>query len=231
MATRFYLPTTGTPAISPAVNGTSWPQSSLNFARITMVTARIGSAMATIAGTEDAATGNQIIRQFISASLSAQTISGTIKGAMRCLAVPSGSPGTLAVRVAKCASDGTGVTEIMAVQTSSDVTVPPVPPTSGLTNRRLEQGSNDFTLELTNTGVNAGDFLIVELGYNDITTNTSRHFDISFGDDSVTDLPEDETTTTADNPWVEFSMDIGFGGGPVGTSRRWTARPMLMGLS
>lgn len=210
MATRFYLPSTGTADISPAFDA-SWDVTT-NADRLAMVTTRINSAMTTKSGVGDTNINvDQLLRQYISAGLAAQTLSGTIKGNMRMVSSAIGN-GVLAVRVAKCASDGSGVTEILAIQFSSDTGAAPPATAASLTNRRLEQGSNDFSLDLTSTSFSAGDRLIVELGYRDLSSNAARIVSTNFGDDAASDLPEDETTTTADNPWVEFSADITFSG-------------------
>lgn len=211
MATRFYLPSSGAADISPAFDA-AWDVTT-NADRLAAVTTRISSAMTNKAGVGDASVAEQLLRQYISAPLEAQTISGTVKGVMRMASnVVNIGMGALAVRIAKCAGDGSGVTQILAMTYSSESGSAAPPGTEGTTleNRRIETGANGFTPSLTSTAVDAGDRLIIELGYKDNTTNTGRHCIISFGDDSATDLPEDETTTTADNPWVEFSMDIAF---------------------
>lgn len=229
MSTRFYFPSTGTPSISPAFDA-SW-ETTTNADRRDMVTTRISSAMATLDGAGNSATTDQLLRQYISAALAAQTITGTIKGVVRCYSVTGNAGvGRLAVRVAKCASDGSGVTEIRAITFSSGTGTPPAMADGTLRSRRFAQTESDFSLELTDTAVSAGDRLIVEVGYKDDSSNTSRRVGCSFGDDSSTDLAEDQTTTTADNPWVEFSMDISFdGGAPAGqpTSRRHETIPFM----
>lgn len=225
MATRFYLPSTGTPSISPAF-GSGW-EVTTNADRRTMVTTRIASAMTNKDGVGDAAVTDQLLRQYISSALAAQTLSGTVKGVMRMASntanIGMGAP---AFRVAKCNSDGSVVTEIIAVTASPEAASAAPPATEGTTleNRRLETSpTNTFTITVPSTTINDGDFLIVELGYKDNTTDTGRFVRINFGDDSASDLPEDETTTTADNPWVEFSADISFaaGGGAVSVIRGW----------
>jgi hypothetical protein len=217
--TRFYFPSTGAPAISPAFNA-GWDTTS-NADRIEMVTTRINSADTNKAGTGNAAVNDDhLLRQYVSSeALDAQTITGTIKGQVRGLASTAGT-GTLEVSVSKCASDGSGVTEILAITFSSRVSSPPFFGTT-IANRRFEVTANVFSLTLTSTAVNAGDFLIVEIGYRDTTSNTSRFATLNFGDDSATDLPEDETTTTADNPWIEFSNTITFqtGGAPASAAK------------
>lgn len=217
MATRFYLPSTGTPGISPAFDATAWPNTP-NADRIDMVTTRISSAMTTKDGAGNAATTRQLLRQYISAALAAQTLTGTMKGQARYVGSAAGI-GVPAIRVAKCNSDGSTVTEIFAAQFSTRGTAPPAMDTV-LTNRKFEQGDADFVLDLASTGIDAGDRLIVEIGYTDTSTNTARFISVSFGDNSATDLAEDETTTTADNPWVEFSANISFQAGGGTTAKR-----------
>lgn len=212
MATRFYLPSTGTPSIGPAF-GAGW-EVTTNADRGNLVTARISSAMTNKDGAGDAGVADQLLRQYVSAALAAQTLSGTIKGVMRCASnVTNVGVGAPAFRLAKCNSDGSVVTEILGVTVSPLAATNAPPATSGttLTNRRLETSPSDtFVISFSDTTIEAGDRLIVELGYKDNTTDTGRFVRISFGDDSAIDLPEDETTTTADNPWVEFSANITF---------------------
>lgn len=213
MTTRFYLPSTGTPSISPAF-GAGW-EVTTNADRRTMVTTRISSAMTTKdgAGTLNDAE-EQLLRQYISSPLGAQTLSGTIKGQVRCTQNLGDGAFALAIRVAKCNSDGSSVTEILAVTyTATGVDTKPPWFVASLTNRRFEEGTDDFNLNLASTGISAGDFLIVEIGVADRNNTVERFGQISFGDDSGTDLAEDETTTAANNPWVEFSADIVFDGG------------------
>ena len=50
----------------------------------------------------------------------------------------------------------------------------------------------------SSVAVTAGDYLVIEAGFRS-ATGTSRNISISYGDDSGTDLAEDDTTTTANN--------------------------------
>lgn len=210
MATRLYLPSTGTPSVSPAF-GSGW-EVTTNADRRTAVTARISSAMTTKDGVGDATNTDQLLRQYIYGPLAAQTLDGTVKGVMRMASNTANiGMGASAFRIAKCNGDGSTVTEIIAVTSSPEAASAAPPATEGTTleNRRLEGSpANTFAITVPSTTIDEGDFLIVELGYKDNTTDTGRFVSISFGDDSATDLPEDETTTTADNPWVEFSDNI-----------------------
>lgn len=213
--TRFYLPSTGTASVSPAFDA-DW-EVTTNADRLNMVTARISSAMTDKSGVGDAGVAEQLLRQYVSAPLAAQTLSGTIKGVMRMSSntanIGMGAP---AFALSKCNSDCTVVTEIISVLQSPEAASAAPPGTEGtaLENRRLEgTPANTFAITVPSTTINAGERLVVELGYKDNTSDTARFVNINFGDNSVTDLPEDETTTTADNPWVEFSATITFDGG------------------
>lgn len=218
MATRFYLPSTGAAAASPAFNA-GWV-TTLNAARLAAVTTRISSAMSTVSGGNQSSAGNELLRQYVSAPLAAQTIIGTIKGQIRGVVNHSAPSARACISISKCAGNGTNVVQLLAPVFSDDFDADalggPVFPLDGtlaaLENRRFEQGLNDFALDLTSQAVSAGDRLIIEIGYSNNTAVSSRFAAMSFGDNSGTDLPEDETTTAANNPWVEFSMDISFEG-------------------
>lgn len=214
MATRFYLPSTGAPSISPAFG--AWDITT-GADRISAVTTRISSSFTNKSSTTlSAGNINYLLRQYVSAALAAQSISGTIKGNMRCIADSFGG-GALVVTIAKCNSAGSGRTTILTFTFAADydATVPPAFESATLTNRRLEgPTADDFALDLTTTAVSAEDRLIIELGLISNVANDSFAF-INFGDNSSTDLGENETETTANNPWVEFSNTISFfSGGP-----------------
>lgn len=208
MATRIYLPSSGAAAVSPAFGG-GWGTTT-NAVRRAGVTTRISSAMVTLDGVGNAALDDQLLAQYVIGPCASQTLTGSIKGAMRMISTTAGN-GCLAVRVATCDSAGANVLEALANAKTSDTSVPPATD-AALTNRRLEQGASDHVLELASTAVPAGGYIFIELGYQDNTTNAGRFASISFGDNSASDLPEDETTTTADNAWVELTHDITFAG-------------------
>lgn len=225
MATRFYFPSSGAAAVSPAFDA-SWTQTT-NAARLAMVTTRISSAMATIDGVGNTnSTTRQLIRQYVSAQVAAQTLSGSIKGQIRCTTNALGSA-ALSFRVAKCAGDGSSVVEIVALTEAADAetNAPPAFENGTVENRRFETPpANTFSITFSDTTLNNGDRLIIELGYKEGSANGANVSSLVIGDDSGTDLPEDETTTTSDNPWAEFTDDITFGGGETITLDKWMAR-------
>jgi hypothetical protein len=211
-ATRFYLPSTGTPSVSPAFNGTVWNGGTGFADRRTMLPARINSAATTKSGSPGPIADGQfeLLRQYLSPPLAAQTISGSFKGQLRAIVTNFGAR-AMALRLCKVSADGVTVTEVLARFSAGDAggAAPPAYTTS-LTNRRFETGTNTFTITFPDITMAAGEFLMLEIGNRSGSSNAPRIGTVAFGDDAASDLPEDESTTTAGNPWVEFTDTIVF---------------------
>jgi filamentous hemagglutinin len=208
VATRFYLPWSGSPAVSVTKssywNGTQNSAEADDFASFAAVTTRISSTMTTVTlnGNTDAGNTNYCFGQWVSAPIDAQTIGAqTIKIQARALEESSRANQVIALSVRVVSGDGTTVrgTVLEARDASEVVNV--------LTNRGHSATS-------TSVSASAGDRIVIEVGMGgDPTTGSggdSHDGDMSFGDDSGTDLPEDNTTTAANNPWVEFANTITF---------------------
>lgn len=220
MATRFYFPSlviwpapayptpdagwevasgmgVGTTQCPTHLMMSSVPSPSAAYA--TLTGARTGTGA--VAGPADV-----VCRCYLSAPLVGnQTITGTVKGQI---------PGT----ENNAAADAT--TQISIRVVSGD----------GATVRgtSLALHTNALSSELTATGTNRknplaalspvtlgsvsaldGDRILVEIGVrkNEAGT-TSRNYSAVVGTDNATDFPEDETTTTANNSWLEFSQTL-----------------------
>jgi hypothetical protein len=194
-ATRFYLPSTGAADVTPAYTNLPW--SIVTSAdSLKCVTTRIGSAMTS----KDSATGSSKVttlnRQYVSAPLNAQTISGTVRGQVRGNYSNKATNPALGIYVVS--RDGTTLRGTLLAITDGSAY------TKTLTNR-----STPASLALSSVGAQQGDRIVIEIG-GDQTSNGNSHVTQSFGDDNATDLPVDNSTTTAYNPWVEFSGTIGF---------------------
>lgn len=179
-----------------------------------MVTTRISSGMSSIDGVGNTSTSTrQLIRQYVSAALAgSQTLTGNIKGQIRCTTNAFGSA-ALSFRLAKCNSDGSSVTEIVALTEAADAetNAPPAFETGTAENRRLETPpANTFSIDVGSTAISANDRLVFEIGYKEGSANGANVSTLVIGDDSGSDLAEDETTTTANNPWFELSFDLSF---------------------
>lgn len=190
---RFYFPSSGTPSISPSYG--SWSVTS-GAARFNLVTTRNGTA-----DTEKnltAASSSTLYYQFVSAALMSQTIdSGYIRGQIRGFINGYGSS-CLRFNVRICDSTGSITQTILTATSSSTLS------NSGTMNRKFMNGSDD-TVDYSSFSVNDGDRLVIEIGV-DVGYYAGAGF--RTGTDSGTDLPQDETTTTAYNPWIEFSSGI-----------------------
>jgi hypothetical protein len=199
--TRFYLPSSGEAAASPAFDA-GWEDTSI-AERHKAVTSRISSAMQTVAFTDINTSNRDILfRQYVSEPLAAQTIPAqTITAQIRGReAHPLGNM-YLAWGIRVVSGDGGTVRgTLVAVHRDNNELV-----VGTLTNRW--DGVSGARLV-----VQSGDRLVFEVGTGGAPTSAIGHdSDLSLGDDNATDLPEDDTATTAYNPWVEFSQTLAFG--------------------
>lgn len=205
MLLRFYLPSSGAADVSPSF-GSGW-DGTASGDRLKCVTTRINSAMTRkLYPTIGAATPAEFVlnRQYVSAPLVAGTLSGTVKGQIRC--GRTAGVGTLAVQILVVSNDGSTVRGTALSVTASQLTsTPPRFEGSSLdVNRKLRDASDNTSITLSSVVVQAGDRLVIELGCRELASSGLNNAH-TFGDNSGTDLPEDETTSTANNPWVEFS--------------------------
>jgi len=77
-------------------------------------------------------------------------------------------------------------------------------------------------------GTVAGDYLVVEMGYRSFTSGTTGAAMFWYDSTTSGDLPDDETTTTELNPWLDlFAAGTGFSAGdvPLDTVRQGDANP------
>jgi hypothetical protein len=210
MATRFYLPSSATlaaPQVAPAFTlQAAWGETD-NADRLTMRPVKVASAM-TNKNEGKATTANvrQLMRQYISEPLQAQTISGaaTVKGTIRC--IESGVNDNIDKVSAKLI-----VIDAALALRGSLLVLGDYGPTnewsaSTLTARRIADGDT-VAGEVV---CSAGDRLVLEIGYNNTTTGTSITGTQNFGDNAASDLGDNETDTAANNPFLELSQTLLF---------------------
>lgn len=197
--TRFYL-NLGTPAaVSPAYNA-GWNVTT-GAARFEMSTTRDGSAIAskTTGNSGGAAVRRCLLDQWVSAPLAAQTITGTFTGQVRFsqnnATLPNVGQGFVYLRIVN--ADGSIATEVGTATTTNL--------TTALTNRTL------IALNVGTLNITAGQRICVDLGWNYSAGVTATiNSTISRGSSSGTDLIVNNTTTTANNPWFQFSQTLLF---------------------
>lgn len=148
--------------------------------------------------------------RFVSPPLKAQTISGTVKGQFLCSETASGDNYTLAVAIKVVQPDGSDRGVLLAVSASDDTSAtPPEMVVSTATNRKVLDSGESASLSLSSVAASAGDYLVFEVGARQGSTSSNNILVNGRGDQS-TDLPEDDTTTSVFNSWLEFSSDIQF---------------------
>ena len=194
MATRFYLPSTGAPDVNPPYG--AWDNTA-NAVRRKMVLTRINSANSFVSSPLSTS-GNILLWQFTSAPIAAQTISGTVKIQARAGEGHNSLNAYDRVRLVVVSNDGgtlRGTLLALAAYKNTEFNV------GGDINKTFADGD-----ALTSVVAQANDRIVLELGCNQASYAAIAH--IVCGDDSATDLPENETETSTYNPWLEFSMNI-----------------------
>jgi hypothetical protein len=97
-------------------------------------------------------------------------------------------------------SDGSTVRGVLVGSAGTPRTFDSLP--TNLTNRSDSTTSTEVIAQ-------AGDRLVIEIGTGgDPGLSGAHDSSLGFGDSAASDLPEDITTTTALNPWVEFAEDL-----------------------
>lgn len=224
MATRFYLPSDGTPAITPAFDA-SWEATGAPTRRPLEISKAVVTAMTSVAVAE--AVNNTAydvaVAQFISAPLDGnQTISGAIKGIIR--ASESNAAADMRAQLVIRVLSGDGSTVRGTLLASDGSALASEFPTA-IANRKFPlawAGSGT-----TPTTVNAldGDRIVVEVGFRSHEASaTSRTGTLRFGTDSGSDLAENETGTDDFAPWIEFADNLVFDAAPL----RVTQNPAIV---
>lgn len=212
--TRFYLPSTGAAAVSPAY-ASQWDDTVNAASRLTMVRTRINSAFATITPMETTSSSviglDLLARQYVSEPIVGdQTISGTLNGQMR---MSDTSPTTqgdwtpqMIVRVVS--NDGSTVRGTTHGGDTRTTNVDEI--TATLRNQR-NPATGISPVTLSSVSALDGDRIVVEIGARNQNFSTANvGINVRFGDNNASDLTEGGTETTDLNPWIEFSMNINF---------------------
>lgn len=214
MATRLYLHATAAPSVSPGYAG--WGDTG-GAVRRTMAVARQNSSLTNFAPAEAVTTSNYnvLLAQFVSAPMTyAGTLSGTINGVARLLESSTNMNAYSQIVVKVVSGDGATLRGTAVTFTTSGGTEWP---TTTAARRYLTLTQNRA---LTDVAYNAGDRLVVELGYcARNTSSTSFTGTMRFGDPTAgADMGLSESGTTDEVPWLEFSQDILFAGGAQTTA-------------
>lgn len=205
-ATRFYLPSTGAAAVSPAftLSGFSWTHTA-SADRIAAVTTKINSAVTdkVVAGTGGIGI-DQLFRQYVSAPIPAQTIGGTVKGQIRALEELTSADARAQIVIYVVSNDGSTLRGVLYAgdtgALASEFT------NAGRVNRKFPRSS---PVSVSSVSAATNDRIVMEIGARRSGAGAVDVY-LVFGDTTTgSDLPEDETTTTSTMlPWIEFSDDL-----------------------
>jgi len=202
--TRLYLSAAAeTVPISPTPDA-AWEDQTI-LARVLCDITKRSLTMTDVAFADaNAADRDVLFRQHISPPLVAgQTITGaqSIKAQFRVSEVDLGNNLFFALGIRVIAGDGTTVQK-----TVLSVTRDGLEAVTALTNRQFTA-----TSAVTNYTTVAGDRLVLETGMGGDPGGGKDHDStIRFGDASASDLSEDDTSTTDNNPWVELNDTLNF---------------------
>jgi len=209
MATRFYLPSSGDPPVTPAFM--AWNKTS-QAVRRAMLTIKSGTAM-TSSGNITLQAGTSpnfiLIYQFVSAPLAAQTISGNVSGVIIAKQNSDLNDATLALGIKVVTNDGQTLRGTLLGITADDSLVSEL--TSGTPSQRQFRNSTEQTaIPLSEVVVQSGDRLVVEIGFRELRDSTTSYVTAYTGDNAASDLTQSDSGTVQNNPWIEFSQTLSF---------------------
>jgi hypothetical protein len=216
VATRLYFDTDAA-VVSPAFDG-AWEAtgsavrrglSTGKLADHAFETLAVATNLNSPAGAVDA-----LILQAVSAPLAGNvTIAGAIAGQIR--AMESSATGDLRMQcvIWVMQSDGSSRGTLIAASAAALASEWPITTPA---NRKIPLGGSATP---TSVAAQAGDRIVVEIGYRKHeSATTSRTGTIVAGNPSGTDLAVDETTTTANVAWIEFTESLTFSDAPTRVS-------------
>lgn len=213
------MPASGPTAVAPAFDS-GW-ESTGGADRLRMHTAKQSTALATKTASIPGFTASDaLVRQYVSDPLNAGSISGTVKAIIQAKEGSASLDQRAQLVIRVVSNDGATVRgTLLAMDTGALANEFSA---TALTNRRFPKGSSGATLSAVSA--QAGDRIVVEVGYRQHASLFSSFYAVLFGygwgqlrfGDTGADLAENETDTGAGSPWLEFSQTLSFqaGGAP-----------------
>ena len=200
MATRFYLPTTGSaPHTLPAIADGGWEQDNAGTVARTMYTTKQNSALTTFSYVFGAtSTGQTRYYAWFSEKLAPQLITGNYDLVVgKCAETSLSGDAHLAVRLRTVTNNGVAKGSLVSVMTSGTEFA-----LIASAATRIRSGA------VTSARVNEGDRLVLEIGIHGITP-ANEIMEMRFGDPTATgDFALTSGLTTDLCPWFELSHNI-----------------------
>lgn len=209
MATRLYTSALMGQSVNPTSFSAGWNATSPAAEKFVKLQKRRvdTSEFITFAGVGDGTNANfTCLGRLVSRALTTQTIDGTVKGQFLCLRTTQSDTLAVAIKVVK--PDGTDRGVLLAVSASDNTGAEPPRMATGLTNRQIQDVSENTSITLSSVSATAGDFIVVELGFRQGGTSTTSTVNIR-ASSNTTDLGENNSDTSG-ACWLEFSDDITF---------------------
>ncbi|HET7713922.1 MAG TPA: hypothetical protein VFK94_06955 [Patescibacteria group bacterium] len=211
MATRFYLPSTGTPPVGLPGLPSGWTAGDVPEIELPGPTTKSNTALTNYTvGETTASVTNIPIAAFISAPLTAQTISGTFSAVVRGLESNAGADDSLQVGIVLIDNLGTTIKSTLYGGHAAALNT-----TAGALGQEFltSAATRIFNaVALTSQTAVLGDRLAIVVGYRTHdTVTTNRNTTLRFGDPTATaDFALTAGLTTDLCPWVEFSANLSF---------------------
>lgn len=207
MSTRLYPNKSTAAAVSPAYDA-SWEGTGSAVRRLLGAVPdgssfAVGLLTSTANGTNP---NDQLWRQFVSAPLAAQTITGTIKGQFLVEEAQATLDADAQLVVRVVSNDGSTVRGTLLASDTSALSSEFVATT--YTNRKFPKAAGS-PATLSSVAVLDGDRIVAEVGMR-VHSTIGNVSGFTLGGTGASDLPEDETTTANGYAWIEFSADIPF---------------------
>ena len=212
MATKLYL-NQAAPAVSPTYSS-SWNVAPAYTRRAASPTKdNTATASGTITMNSTGGTVYMGFTQWVYGPVGKQTLTGTLTGQMMCDESNAAANSTLAVTVTVMYYDTSwhvrGTPVALQAPLYSAGTPPEFAVGSTLTNRQIRNSSNAVGIALSPVNILDGDYICIEMGIAKNCTTTSYTATMAIQATTAgSDLPADDTTTTANNPWFNFSNTI-----------------------
>jgi hypothetical protein len=148
---------------------------------------------------------NVLVAQYVSDPVGGQTIAGTVEGVALGIEGHQNHDSVSAIKIYIVSNNGATVRgNLLAIK------FPALAATNEYSSSTATNRFTPIVATLTSQNAQNGDRIVIEIGYHRYGTTPAGSTTLTFGDNSATDLAYDQSTTTANNPWVLFSQDIKF---------------------
>ena len=206
MATRFYMPSGGTPASTPTVRA-DWERSIASFTHWPAPRSKTNTALTNVAALfGSTATSQTCWRSFVTEALDVnQTINGTVSIVLAGLEGAAQEDAHLAF-----------VLRVMQGDTSTERGLLLVQHAAATEFTTAQQTRIFSTVALSSVSALAGDRIVMEVGIHGVTPANANNITLRFGDPTGTaDFALTSGLTTDLVPWFELSTNVTFAGAPL----------------